>query len=499
MQPEFLLSQSSRRLADEAVWTPDRTLTFAALEDRARRFANGLRSKGVGPGGAFGILARNRVEWPELVMGNVRARSKYVPLNWHLTFVEVAELLVDSGAQLLVVDDSLEAVGRRAMKIAGIDDAVVLGDEYENWIAAQPDTLLEEGPIGTPLLYTGGTTGRSKGVIRSDQNVPVAKYHLLPERFGENLHMPREGNAMLCTPAYHALGFAVIQAALGQGFSLTILPRFEPVETLRTIQDRQITATAMVPTQFIRLLKLDDEVTSQFDVSNLEWVLHTAAPCPRWAKEAMIEWFGPVIVELYGSSEGTGPVTCTSQEWLERPGTVGKASKVLTLSIVDDDGHDLAPGEIGTVYVKRHDGMPTYHGDPDKTSSIQLPDGRFTVGDVGWLDEDGFLFLADRRTDLILRGGVNIYPAEIEAALSQHPDVEDIAVFGIPDEDLGQSIKAVVQLLPGIEVTAQGLLDFAAERLASFKLPQSFDFVDALPREASGKLKKRILRDPYWS
>ncbi len=493
------MPQSAGRLNEEAVWTPTASLTFAQLEDRTRRVANGLRSKGIGPGSGFGILSRNRIEWPELVMGNVRARSKYVPLNWHLTAGEVAELLVDSGATLIVVDDDLESTGRQAAEIAGVAEVIVLGEEYETWIAGQSDDILEEGSIGTPLLYTGGTTGRSKGVVRSDQDVPVASYTKLAERFGENLHMPKTGNAMLCTPAYHALGFAMMQSALGQGYSLTMLPRFDPVETLRTIQDRQINATAMVPTQFIRLLKLDNEVSRSFDLSSLQWVLHTAAPCPRWAKEEMIEWFGPVIVELYGSSEGTGPVTCTSQEWLERPGTVGKASKVLTLSIVDDDGNDLPPGEIGTVYVKRHDGTPEYHGDPDKTSSIQLPDGRFTVGDIGHLDEDGFLFLADRRTDLILRGGTNIYPAEIEAVLSQHRDVADVAVFGIPDSDLGQAIKAVVQPVEGRSVDAKSLRDFASQKLASFKLPQSFDEIDTLPREASGKLKKRILRDPYWT
>ncbi|MGH1489387.1 MAG: AMP-binding enzyme, partial [Acidimicrobiales bacterium] len=225
---------------------------------------------------------------------------------------------------------------------------------------------------------------------------------------------------------------------------------------------------------------------------------HTAAPCPRWAKEAMIEWFGPTIVELYGSSEGSGPVVCTSQEWLAHPGTVGKASPMLTLSIVGEDGHDLPAGEIGTVYVKRHDGTPEYHGDAKKTRSIQLPDGRFTVGDIGWLDDDGFLYLADRRTDLILRGGVNIYPAEIEATLSQHPSVADIAVFGIPDAELGQSVKAVVEPAAGARLDVDELMAYASEHLARFKLPQSIDVIDALPREESGKLKKRLLRDPYW-
>ena len=213
----------------------------------------------------------------------------------------------------------------------------------------------------------------------------------------------------------------------------------------------------------------------------------------------MIDWWGPVIYEMYGASEGAGPAICDSHEWLAHPGTVGKASPVLEYSIVDDDGNDLPTGEVGTIYAKRLDGAPEYHGDPDKTDSIRLPDGRFTVGDVGWLDEDGFLYLADRRVDLIITGGSNVYPAEIEAVLVEHPQVGDAAVFGIPDPEWGQQIKAVVEPADaetGVDVDS--LRSFAADRLASFKLPKSFDVIDQLPREAHGKLKKRYLRDPYW-
>ncbi len=495
---QYVLPQSSSRLNDEAIWTPSGSLTFEQLEDRSRRVANGLHSHGVGTGQAFGILAKNSIEWPELVLGNVRAHTRYVPLNWHLTAGEVAELLVDSGARLLIVGSENASVGREAAEMAGGLGVIELGPAYEAWLAEQSDEPLPDGPMGTPMLYTGGTTGRSKGVTRSDMNVSTSRFGTLAARFAANLHMPNEGRGMLCTPAYHGLGFGVIQGTLGQRHTLSILPRFDPVDTLRMIEERSITATAMVPTQFVRLLKLDHDVRASFDVSSIEWVMHTAAPCPRWAKEAMIEWFGPTIVELYGSSEGSGPVVCTSQEWLAHPGTVGKASPVLTLSIVGDDGDDLPAGEIGTVYVKRHDGTPEYHGDAEKTRSIQLPDGRFTVGDIGWLDDEGFLYLADRRTDLILRGGVNIYPAEIEATLSQHPSVADVAVFGIPDAELGQSVKAVVELAAGARLDVDELMAYASEHLARFKLPQSIDVADALPREESGKLKKRLLRDPYW-
>lgn len=494
----YLLAQSADRLDEEAVWTPGRSLSFDELEDRSRRVANGLRDSGVAASEAWGLLARNRVEWAELVLGNVRAGSRYVPLNWHLTAGEIADLLVDSGSKLLVVGPEDEQTGREAASIAGVDDVIVLGDPYEGWLATQSDAPLPDGPMGAPMLFTGGTTGRSKGVIRSDLNLPVSRFNAIGERFATSLHMPSEGRALLCTPAYHGLGYGVIQGSLTQRYSLAILPRWTPEVGLEVIQDRSITAMAMVPTMFVRMLKLDDDVRLSYDVSSIEWVTHTAAPCPAWAKRQMIEWLGPVVVEFYGSSEGTGPIVCTSEQWLERPGTVGKASAGLTLSIVGDEGQDLPPGDVGTVYVKRNDGTPTYHGDPEKTRSIVLDDGRFTVGDVGWLDEDGFLYLADRRTDLILRGGVNIYPAEIEGVLSQHADVGDVAVFGIPDPDLGQATKAVVEPAPGHSVNPDDLAAFAADRLASFKLPQSIDVTDALPREAHGKLKKRLLRDPYW-
>jgi len=500
LAPEHLYSWTNQRIDSPVVRCESAVMTAGQLEERSRRLAQALHGEGVTEGIAFGILARNRIEWPELMLGNVRARSRYVPLNWHLTPHEIAELLIDSSSQLLVVDASDEEAGRDAAARAGIATVVVLGAEYEEWIASASDAPLDDGQAGRPLLYTGGTTGRSKGVTRSDMNIDVSQYGQVAGRWGALTEMPMDGRALLCTPAYHALGYGLMQSALARGHSVEIQPSFDPIGTLKLIEESRITTTAMVPTQFIRMLKATDDNRSVADVSSLEWVLHTAAPCPAWVKRAMIEWFGPVIVELYGSSEGTGPVLCTSEEWLAHPGTVGRASAALTLSIVDDDGHDLPAGEIGTVYVKRHDGTPTYHGDPEKTSSIQLPDGRFTVGDIGWLDDDGYLYLADRRTDLIIRGGSNIYPAEIEAVLSEHPGVADVAVFGVPDEDFGQAVKAVVQ--PSGAVAAdelvQALHAFAAERLASFKLPATIDLRDDLPREESGKLKKRLLRDPFW-
>lgn len=492
-----VLPRTERDPDSVAVWTEDGSVSWAALEDRARRFAQGLRNEGVAEHDAWAVLARNRLEWAELALGNARAGSRYVPLNYHLTAGEMAELLTDSAAKLLVVGPDDEAAGREAADAVGIDRVLVLGAEYEAWLGEQSPDPLPECSAGAALQYTGGTTGRSKGVIRSGASVEASELARPFAQWGTMTHMPSGEQMMLVTPAYHALGGAVLMASMALGNPLIITDRWDPGRMLALIEQHEVVGVPMVPTQFIRLLKLEPETRNRYDVSSLRWVLHTAAPCPEWAKRQMIEWFGPVIVELYGSSEGVGPVIATSQEWLARPGTVGKATAVLELSILDDDGNDLPAGEIGTIHAKRIDGTPSYHGDPEKSAAMVRPDGRFTVGDVGWLDDEGYLFLADRRVDLIIVGGTNIYPAEIEAVLTQHPDVTDAAVFGLPHPDWGHEIKAVVQPADGVHIDIAELMEFVRARLAPFKVPASIDLDRALPREASGKLKKHQLRSRY--
>lgn len=508
MQRQDLLDVDDRDAV--AVTAGDRTLTWDELEARARRLARlldtaldptggGRDGDDDGAVGTWAVLLHNRVEWPEVVMGNARAGTRYVPLNWHLTAGELRDLLVDSGARLLLTEPALEATALEAVEDTGVERVLVAGDGYEAELATHADAPLSRRPVGSPLLYTGGTTGRSKGVTRSDQRGPADEWARLWSGWGRLVRMPDHGTLLAATPLYHALGMAALGAALGSGVPVVIEPRFSPEGMLAAIERHRITSMAVVPTQFVRLLKLDETTRAASDVSSLEWVLHTAAPCPEWAKRAMIDWWGPVIFEMYGASEGAGPAICDSHEWLAHPGTVGRASARIEYSIVDDDGNDLPPGEVGTIYARRTDGPPEYHGDPDKTASIRLPDGRFTVGDIGWLDEEGYLYLADRRVDLIIVGGSNVYPAEIEAVLVAHPDVADAAVFGIPDPEWGQQIKAVLEPAPGVTVDTEQVRAFAAARLARFKVPASFDIVDRLPREAHGKLKKRLLRDPYWT
>lgn len=496
LQPQRLLSPADP--SRPAVIATERTLSWNELERRARQLARALDATGISTGDVWGTLARNRVEWAEFALGNGRAGSRVVPLNWHLTAIELAALLEDSGCRLVVVEADLRGVIDEAAAIAATVERVIeLGREYEMWLDAAGDDLLDERPAGSPLLFTGGTTGKSKGVTRSELGAPISKFASTWGGWGSLVRMPESGPTLITTPLYHALGSAVLAASLCKAKPVVVTARFDPESTLELIERHRITTAPMVPTQFIRLLKLGDEQRAAHDLSSLEWILHTAAPCPAWAKKAMIEWFGPVIYEMYGSSEGTGPAICDSIEWLAHPGTVGRASARIEYSIVDDDGNDLAPGEIGTIYCRRADGAPEYYGDPDKTASIRLPDGRFTVGDLGWLDADGFLYLADRRVDLILIAGSNVYPAEIEAVLSEHPAVADVAVFGIPDPEWGEQIKAVIE--PVGDIDLDDIRAFAAARLARYKLPMSYDVVDRLPREAHGKLKKRLLRDPYWA
>ncbi len=496
-QRRYVLPRTEHEPDVVAVQTQDGSVSWSELEERARRFAQGLRAEGVAEHDAWAVLARNRLEWAELALGNARAGSRYVPLNYHLTVPEMAELLTDSASKLLVVGLGDEAVGREAAAAVGIDRVIVLGPEYEAWLGAQSGEPLDECGAGAALQYTGGTTGRSKGVIRSGASVRASELARPFAQWGTMTHMPSGEQMMLATPAYHALGGAVLMASMALGNPLIITDRWDPVQMLALIEKHRVVGVPMVPTQFIRLLKLEPEARERYDVSSLRWVLHTAAPCPEWAKRQMIDWFGPVIIELYGSSEGVGPVIATSDEWLARPGTVGKATAMLELSILDDDGNDLPAGEIGMIHAKRIDGTPSYHGDPAKSAAMVRPDGRFTVGDVGWLDDDGYLFLSDRRVDLIIVGGTNIYPAEIEAVLTQHPDVTDAAVFGLPHPEWGQQVKAVVQPVSGVQLDVAELTDFARARLAPFKVPASIDVDPALPREASGKLKKHQLRERY--
>ena len=494
------LARTNSEPDSPAIITTAATISWADLETRASRVANGLRASGLNVGDRWALLAGNCLEWPELYLGNAFAGTKYVPLNWHLTVPELVYLLDNSGATFLIVDRKNEQNGRDAAGQHGIPDdrIVVIGDDYDSWRDSFPDERPDNDVTGSALLYTGGTTGRSKGVVRADSGAGLQQWLAGTKAWGSHVHMPESGPILITTPLYHAYGAGVLQACMSRGHTIVLRERFDIDSFFADIEQHGIAGAPLVPTLMIRLAKLDDSAFAAHDLSSLKWICHTAAPCPAWAKQRLIDLLGPIVVEFYGSSEGTGPCVCTSEEWMARPGTVGRPNPALKVSVVDENGNDVPVGGIGTLYFARNDGAPEYHGDPDKTDSSRLPDGRFTVGDVGYIDADNFIYLADRRVDLILAGGVNVYPAEIEAAISEHPAVRDVAVFGIPHAELGEEVKAAVEVEPGHSVSAEEIIAWCRDRLAGFKCPKSVDFHDALPREAHGKLKKRFLRDAYW-
>jgi long-chain acyl-CoA synthetase len=316
------------------------------------------------------------------------------------------------------------------------------------------------------------------------------------------LSIPADGRTLICGPAYHSAQWAFSFLPLIAGSSVLMRHRFDPEETLQLIDEFKVTNVHLVPTQFHRLLKIPESARSGFDGGSLDVVWHGAAPCPQETKRRMIDWWGPVIHEYYGSTEGSIVTQARAEDWLERPGTVGQPAATVEITIRDEDGKELPVGESGQIYVKSLMGSDfEYHNEPDKTADVHLEPGVFTFGDVGYFDEDGFLYLTDRKIDMIISGGVNIYPAEIEAVLQQHPAIEDAAVFGVPNEEFGEEVKAAVKLMPGEaadETMSEQLISFCREHLAHYKAPRSIDFEEEFPRHETGKLYKRLLRDRYW-
>jgi long-chain acyl-CoA synthetase len=373
--------------------------------------------------------------------------------------------------------------------------------DVEELSRGAPATVPDVRTAGMPMHYTSGTTGRPKGVRRPlpgvEPEVVVANsrgiYALAGVEAGPpNVHL-------MVSPMYHTI-VSMTVTSLHLGHLVVIRDRFTPDDTLDSIARYRVSVAHMVPTMFHRLLSLPAEVRQVSDVSSLRWILHAAAPCPTWVKQQMLEWWGPVLYEYYGATEGGGTVV-TPEEWLARPGTVGRPWPGTEVRVLGDDLEPCPPNQPGTIYMQLGANNFAYHNDPAKTQANRV-DGFFTVGDIGYLDDDGYLFICDRKIDMIISGGVNIYPAEIESVLLAHPLVADVAVFGVPDEDWGEQVKAVVQLVPGAlptEHIAQDLRAFCEERIARYKVPRTLDFTEALPRDPSGKLYKRTLRDPYWA
>jgi long-chain acyl-CoA synthetase len=488
------------------------TFSWGQLNERTNRCLHGLRDLGQGAGTTVALLSGNRHEFFEVTGATGHGGMVCTPINWHLAVDEVAYVLENSKASLVAADAAFAELAMAAADKAGtIDNIVVFGGEtptgaisYEELLAAASPAEPEEQLSGSIMLYTSGTTGRPKGVRSTalPLGAPVEAVQMALQGYCALLDIPQGGKVLINAPAYHGGPYLFGVIPFSAGATAVVRPGFDPAETLRLIDEHQITTAYFVPTHFVRLLRLPEEVRASFDGSSLQCVYHTAAPCPPALKRQMIEWWGPVIYETYAATDAGVGTKITSEEWLAKPGSVGRALPISEILVIGEDGQQVGAGEVGTIYIKSLMGTElSYFDDPEKTAEAHLDEVTVTVGDVGYLDEDGYLFLSDRKIDMIISGGVNIYPAEIEAHLIAHPAVADVAVFGIPDEEFGEQVKAAVLVHPDYEAgdaLAAELSYHCREGLAGFKVPRSFDFPAEFPRTETGKLVKRRLRDPYW-
>jgi long-chain acyl-CoA synthetase len=490
--------------------------TWAELNGRVNRLIHALRHMGLKTGDTFSAYCGNRREYFEVMMAASHAGWRYAPVNWHFTPEELSYVVANSDSKALIADVRFRDAARDALErhdFPALLGRIMMGTEnppegfepYEGFIAGASSDEPVDQSLGGPMFYTSGTTGRPKGVRSSmiEPGQPLEVLELISAGLTDMLRMPREGAALLTGPVYHSAPWAFSFLPLLAGLCVAMRHKFDPAETLELIDRHGVSTLHLVPTQFRRLLQLDDASRQRFDGSSLVSVWHGAAPCPPEVKRAMVDWWGPVIWEYYGATEGSIVSVCSAQEWLERPGTVGKPVPTVEVRILREDGTQAGPGEEGQIYIKNLMGTDfEYHKEPEKTAAAHLERGVFTFGDVGYLDADGYLYMSDRKIDMIISGGVNIYPAEIEGVLATHPAVHDAAVFGIPNDEFGEEVKAAVELREGYspsDALAGELIAHVREHLAGYKAPKSVDFEDALPRHPTGKLYKRLLRDRYWA
>jgi long-chain acyl-CoA synthetase len=485
------------------------TVTFGELEARANRLAHLFRDRGLRRGDHVAIFMENNARYLETVSAAERTGLYYTCVNSYLTADELAYVVNDCRARILIASAARRDVATETAPMCpDVELFLMVGsggdgpyDSYEETVAIYPAAPVADEQLGVALLYSSGTTGRPKGIARPmPDRQPGSSLPLVS--FMQELWRMREGMVYLSpAPLYHSAPIASVSISLRLGATAVIMERFDAEQFLRLVERHRVTHSQVVPTMFSRMLKLPDDVRTACDVSSLETIIHAAAPCPVPVKEQMIDWWGPIIIEYYAATEGNGCTFCDSADWLAHKGTVGR-SVLGEPVILDDDGKECPVETPGTVWFRGATNFE-YWNDPEKTAESRDPTGTMsTVGDVGYLDDEGYLYLTDRRTHMIISGGVNIYPQEAENLLVTHPKVLDAAVIGVPNDDLGEEVKAVIEPADGVELGAaleRELIQFCRAHLASYKCPRSVDFDPSLPRLPTGKLYKRVLRDRYWS
>ncbi|MEU3788420.1 acyl-CoA synthetase [Streptomyces fructofermentans] len=491
-----------------AVVTADggRTLTYGRLEERSLRLADHLRGAGLRPGDHLALLCENDPRVLEVYWAALRSGLYLTVVNHHLTAEEAAYIVGDCGARALVVSGRLTELGRAVRKSTGGPELYLGLDDgtYEEALGAASPLPPAHQPRGADMLYSSGTTGRPKGIAPTLPEGDVREVPSMYQLLFQPMYGFGEDTVYLCpAPLYHAAPLRFCFVVTATGGTVVLMDSFDARESLAAVERHRVTHSQWVPTMFVRMLKLPPEVRGAYDVSSLKVAIHAAAPCPVEVKRRMMDWWGPVLHEYYSATEANGITFIGPDEWLRKPGSVGRGGFLGELRICGEDGKVLPVGETGTVYFEREELPFRYHRDDARTREAQHPDhpAWTTTGDIGHVDEDGYLFLTDRRAFTIISGGVNIYPQEIEDCLTLHPKVTDVAVVGVPDPEMGEAVKAVVQPAadadpgPGLE---RELIGFVRDRIAHYKAPRSVDFTDELPRTPTGKLAKSRLRETYW-
>lgn len=484
-----------------------KTISFGALETFSNQFAHLMRDHGLKRGDVVAICLENHPYFLPICWGAFRAGLYFTAISYRLSADEVSYIVNDCGAKILITSKQLTHTFEQlypeledSVTTYFVDGTHPNADSLEDALQGLPEHPIIDESYGQSLLYSSGTTGRPKGVKKPLYQEPFGDKTKVFELAQERYQFNEQTIYLSPAPLYHAAPLGFTMNVLRYGGQVVIMPQFDAERALDVLAQYEVTHAQWVPTMFVRMLKLPEETRARYVFPHLKYAIHAAAPCPVSIKSQMIEWWGPIIYEYYAGTEGNGSTFIDSHDWLAHPGSVGRPAQDCSVCILDDDGNQLPPFEHGGVYFEGG-GRFEYLNDPEKTAGSYQGAGRSTLGDIGYLDDDGYLYLTDRKSFMIISGGVNIYPQEAENVLITHPQVADVAVFGIPNEEFGEEVKAVVQLVTpqlASPELAEALIDYARSKIAHLKCPKTIDFMESLPRHPTGKLYKRLLKEPYW-